>query len=139
MKSIISYAVGGEIDDYDGKIAGSYDLNGMVAIQYMINIGAGEVEKIEGLDEIAKAPEIIDIQQRHFAGEKIENTGDIKHRAGEISVLVKRDPEKMREIIRFIQKTLKIEDINGNSMIISPIDADMVYETYTQGYGGVNE
>lgn len=139
MKSIISYAVGGEIDDYDGKIAGSYDLNGMVAIQYMINIGAGEVEKIEGLDEIAKAPEIIDIQQRHFAGEKIENTGDIKHRAGEISVLVKREPEKMRDIIRFIQKTLKIEDINCNSMIISPIDADMVYETYTQGYGGVNE
>lgn len=139
MKSIISYVVGGEIDDYDGKITGSYDLNGMVAIQYMINIGAGEVAKIEGLDEIAKAPEIIDIQQRHFAGEKIENTGDIKHRAGEISVLVKRDPEKMREIIRFIQKALKIEDINGNSMIISPIDADMVYETYTQGYGGVNE
>lgn len=134
MKSIISYVVGGEINDYDGKLSGSYDLNGMVAIQYMINVGVGEIAKFEGLEEIAKIPEVIDIQQRHFVGEIIENTGDIKHRAGEISILVEREPKKMKEVLLFIQRILRIEDCEGNNMIISPINAEMVYDIYTEGY-----
>ncbi len=134
MKSIISYVVGGEIDDYDGKIKGSYDLNGMVAIQYMINVKAGTIARFDGLDAIATRPEVLDIQQRHFVGETIENTGDIKHRAGEISILVSRDPQRMREIIRFVQDNLHIEDADGNDMIISPIDADFVFDTYEKVY-----
>lgn len=134
MKSIISYVVGGEIDDYNGKLEGSHDLNGMVAIQYMINVCAGEIAVFEGLEEIAKMPEVLDIQQRHFVGDIIENTGDIKHRAGEISILVERDPDRMKEVICNIQKILRIENSNGNSMIISPIDSDMVWNVYSEGY-----
>lgn len=134
MKSIISFAVGGEILDYNGKIEGSYDLNGKVAIQYMINVGAGEIALFDGLDEIAAHPNILDIQQRHFVGDKIENTGDIKHRAGEISILVERDATAMRDIIMFVQNHLKIEDIHGNTMIISPINANQIFELYTKGY-----
>ena len=134
MKSILSYSVGGEILDYDGKIEGSHDLGGKVAIQYMINVGAGKIGVFDGLDEISAHPDVLDIQQRHFVGETIENTGDIKHRAGEISVLVDRDPAKMSEVIRYIQKVLKIEDIHGRNMIISPIDPDRIEEIYMHAY-----
>jgi hypothetical protein len=137
MKSAISYVIGGEIDDYGGRINGSYDLNGMAAIQYMINVGEGQIAVFDGLERIKKHPAVIDIQQRHFIGDKIENTGDIRHRAGEISVLVERKPELMREAIQFIQENLKIEDENGNNMIISPIDANEVYRIYSDGYGEV--
>ena len=134
MKSIISYIVGGEIDDYDGKIVGSYDLNGLCAIQYMINVGAGEIAKFEGLDKIKEDQRVVDIQQRYFVGDIIENTGDIKHRAGEISILVGRNPKEMSDIIRFIQEKLVIEDKEGNNLIISPINAKEIEDIYTAGY-----
>jgi hypothetical protein len=134
MKSIISYCVGGDIIDYDGKMEGSYDLNGNVAIQYMINVGAGTIAKFEGLEEIAKQSYVIDVQQRHFVGETIENTGDIKHRAGEISILLDRDVDKMVEAIKYIQNTLRIEDNAGKNLIISPIDAEKIRTIYKEGY-----
>ena len=134
MKSIISYILGGEILDYDGKIEGSYDLNGYVAIQYMINLRAGEIATFDGLDQIAKHPNVIDVQQRHFIGDIIKNTGDIKHRAGEISILIERNVEKMKNVIDYIQSCLKVTDINGESMIISPISSDFIKEVYSEPY-----
>lgn len=134
MKSIISYCVGGEILDYDGKIEGSYDLNGKVAIQYMLNAAQGEITVFDGIDIIKKHPNVVDVQQRYFVGDRIENTGDIKHRVGEISILVERNPEKMQEVIQYIQKTIRIEDTNGKNMIISPIDSAKIKAIYEKGY-----
>lgn len=135
MKSIISYCVGGEILDYGGKIEGSYDLNGKVAIQYMINVGKGKIARFEGLADIGKQPFVIDIQQRHFVGDIIENTGDIQHRAGEISVLVDRNIGSMTEAIRYIQDRLIVEDENGKNLLISPIDINTVHNNYLKEYG----
>lgn len=134
MKSVISYIVGGEILDYGGKIKESYNLNGMTAIQYMINVGPGKIHSFDGLDEISEHPNVINIQQRHFVGDIIENTGDIKHRAGEISVLVDRDVDEMVEIIEYIQTCLKITDKTGNSMIISPVSSDFIKQVYLPVY-----
>ncbi len=130
MKSIISYCVGGEILDYDGKLENSYDLNGKICIQYMINVGPGVIGRFDGLNVIAEAPFVLDIQQRHFMGDRIENTGDIKHRAGEISVLVERNTEKLAEAIRFIQSNLIIEDENGDNQIISPFNVELIQKYY---------
>ena len=77
---------------------------------------------------------MINIQQRHFVGDIIENTGDIKHRAGEISVLVDRDVDEMVEIIEYIQTCLKITDKTGNSMIISPVSSDFIKQVYLPVY-----
>ncbi len=130
MKSLISYIVGGEILDYNGGYVGSYMLNGKRAIQYMINVGPGIIGRFDGLDKIAEHPNIIDVQQRHFVGTKVENTGDIRHRAGEISILVDDNKDKMFEVIKFIQNNLIIENIEGESMIISPFEPSRVYDMY---------
>lgn len=130
MKSLISYIVGGEILDYNGGYVGSYMLNGKRAIQYMINVGPGIIGRFDGLDKIAEHPNIIDVQQRHFVGTKVENTGDIRHRAGEISILVDDNKDKMFEVIKFVQNNLIIENIEGESMIISPFEPSRVYDMY---------
>lgn len=132
MKSIIKYSVGGEIDDYNGKMKDSYLLNDKIAVQYMINIGAGKIGKFSGLNEISKIPQVVDIQQRHFEGETIENTGDIKHRAGEICLLCKRDMEEINNCINQIQKELVVEDIEGNDMLISPFNIDLMQLYFTE-------
>lgn len=130
IKSILSYVVGGGIDDYEGKLEGSYDLEGLCAIQYMINVGAGKIGVFEGLDEIAACPYVLDIQQRHFVGDVIEATGDIRHRAGEISILVERVPEKMKEAVAFVQSKLKVTDVEGKNMLISPFEQARIDNTY---------
>ena len=130
MKSIIKYAVGGEIDDYKGQLKDSFKLNNKIAIQYMINVGPGKIKKFSGFDEIAKLPQIVDIQQRHFVGDEIENTGDIKHRAGEICLLCERNFIEIKTCIEKIQRELVIEDENGKNMIISPFDCSMITQYF---------
>lgn len=130
VKSMISYCVGDEILSYEGKLEGSYDLNGQCAIQYMINVGPGKIAEFSGLKEISEHENVIDVQQRHFVGDLIEQTGDIKHRAGEISILVEREPEKMVDIIHFIQSRLRVVSDMGETMLISPFDSELILKNY---------
>lgn len=130
MKSIINYCVGGEILNYDGKLEGSYDLNGKICMQYIINIGAGKVASYTGLDEIAKHPAVVDVQQKIFVGDTVEMTGDVRHRAGEISILVERNANAMCAMIDFVEKHLKIVSDRGENMLISQIQKSFVRERY---------
>ena len=130
MKSIISYCVGGEILDYSGKIEGSYNLNGMCAIQYMINVGPGKIAEFCGLKEIAGHKNVVDVQQKHFVGDIIEQTGDVQHRAGEISILVERDLDKMADLIRYVQDNLGVRSDKGENMLISPFNPERIYQIY---------
>ena len=129
MKSVISYIIGDEILDHK-RMSGSYDLNGKCAIQYMINVGPGKVAEIIGLDEISKHPNVIDVGLNFEIGHQVEQTGDIRHRIGEISVLVNRNADDMLDIIEFIQSKLKIISDKGENMIISPFDAKIISEDY---------
>ncbi len=130
MKIIINYCVGGEILDYNGGFNGSYDLNGKCAMQYIINIKAGKVASYTGLDVIAQHPNIVDVQQKIFVGDAVEMTGDVRHRAGEISILVERNADKMCEMIDFVEKHLKIVSDKGENMLISQIKTNFVRERY---------
>jgi 2-C-methyl-D-erythritol 4-phosphate cytidylyltransferase len=131
VKSLISYCIGEGLLDYNGGFEGSYDLNGKAALQYMINVGPGTIGEYTGLDEIAKFPFVVDVKQKHFVGEVIEDTGDIRHRAGEISILVNRNVHEMVEAIERVQATLRILDDKGNNQIISPISTDLIKRVYT--------
>lgn len=130
MKSLISYVIGGEIDDYNGNLKGSYDLNGKVAIQYMINAGPGLIAEFKGLDAIEKLPFVVHVSKKRFEGEVIEPTGDVRHRIGEISILVDRDITSMIDAIKLVQSLLNVNDENGNSLIISPFDANSIKDIY---------
>lgn len=134
MNSIISYCIGGEINDYEGRLKGSYDLNGKVAIQYMINAGPGCISEYSGLEEIEKLPFVIHVSKKRFVGEVVEATGDVRHRIGEISILVDRDIDEMMSAIKTIQSILKVSDENGNNMIISPFDADSIENIFGRNY-----
>jgi len=130
MKSVISYVIGGEIEDFGGALEGSYMLNGMCAIQYMINVGAGTIGYFGGLEEISKYSFVVDVQQRLFVGDIIENTGDVRHRAGEISILVKRDINEMVSAVKRVQELLCVRDTEGKNMLISPFEVETIYQLY---------
>ena len=130
MKSVIEFVMGGKINDFNGRLYGSHLLNGGRAIQYMINVGPGEISCFEGLEAVKNLKNVIDVQQKHFVGDLIESTGDIKHRAGEVSILVSNNIDEMIETIMNVQKCLKVLDKNGNNMLISPFDAQCIRDLY---------
>lgn len=112
----------------------SWDLNGLCAIQYMVNVKSGTIAEFTGLEEISRHENVIDVKQKHFVGDVIENTGDARHRAGEISILVERNPQKMAQMIRFVEKHLSVVSADGENMLISQFSADSVLNYYGDGY-----
>jgi len=138
MKSIVRYCVGGEIDDFGGAVRTCFELGGKTCLQYMVNAGPGCIAVYEGLDGIARHPDVVDVVCKHEVGDVIEATGDIGHRIGEISVLCERTPARMKEMIRFIQGKLVVRDGEGRNMLISPFPESIVDKWYGQ-YGDSNE
>lgn len=130
MKEVVSYLAGGKISDYNGKLATSYLLGGKRAIQYIINAGPGKITAFSGLEEIATLPYVVEVQQRHFVGENIFNTGDIQHRAGEISILVGQDSISMRNAVEQVQKYISIIDQEGRSQVISAFNPQIITDNY---------
>lgn len=129
MKETVAYLTGIDYEENSDKWDGCYNLNGKTVLQYIVNAGPGTVADYTGLDEIRRLPFVTEVQQRHFVGDIVKNTGDIAHRAGEISILVDRDPDKMREAVEQVQSLLKITDTDGKNMIISAFD-----KTLTENY-----
>lgn len=133
MKMLTGYCVTGKITDFSPAIEGCYDLNGKICLQYMINVGPGKIAAFEGLEEIRRHPMVLDVTQKHFVGDVIEDTGDVRHRAGEISILCSRSLSEMCSVLQFIQQTLRIRDDDGKSLIISPFGP----QACEQIYGGL--
>lgn len=128
MKSMIKFALGEGVDTFDGNLSGSYNLNGHRILQIMVNIVPGEISEVQGIDAVMSHPDVIDLQQRHFAGDVISASGDIKQRACEVDILIK-DDNRIEEMISYIQNTIKYIDTNGNNMCIH-IDANAMGEFY---------
>lgn len=131
MKSLIKFALGEGIDDYNGALADSCRLNGHRIFQLMYNIAPGQVAEVHGIDEVSQHPCVLNLQQRHFAGDIIEPTGDIRQRACEIDMLI--DDWQMAEIIQYVQDTIKFIDVSGKDMYITPIDPKGMSDLYNIG------
>lgn len=123
MKSMITYFLTGRIDDPAGIYCDAFRLNGKRAMQYMLTLGPGVISRFDGIDTLRADPRIIDVQQKRYVGETVIQTGDVKHRALDVSVLVDTVDE-LRDVIRFIQGTVVCEDENGRNMIVSAFSAD---------------
>lgn len=130
LKSVITYALTGKMEDYDGKYENSYNLNGMCAVQYMINVRSGTISRIVGIDKIEKHPEIVYVGHKYKIGDTINDTGDVRHRAFDISFLVNRNEKAIDEVIDYVNNNLQILDNNGKDMIVSKFDFNKVKHLY---------
>lgn len=129
MKIVIAYCVTGVVP-MPASVPGCWRLNGKTCLQYMVNVGAGRIGRFEGLDAIAQAPEIVDVRQKHFVGDLIEPTGDVRHRAAEISVLCDRGLEPMKRSLARIHKTVSCVDETGCNQLISPFGETILNRWY---------
>lgn len=131
MEGLVKYALGDGMPDYEGRLNGSWNLDGKCAIQYMVNVRPGSITTIKGLDEIAALPFTVDVAQKHFLGDVIRQTGDINHRFAELSLMTGRDPEEAAAAIRKVQSLLEVLDENGESMLISAFPPERMLKNYS--------
>lgn len=127
MESIISYALTGQMKDFDGKYKGCYNLNGKCAVQYMVNGRPGIISEYRGIEEIEKYPGFIYLGYKYEIGEKVERTGDTKQRLFDISFLVDRSRDSIINSIDFVNDHLQVLDENGEDMIVSKFDYRNVF------------
>ena len=135
MESIVTYALTGKMEDFGGRYEGSYDLNGKVAVQYMINGRPGIISKYIGINDVEEHPNVIYVGYKYDLGEKIENTGSTKHRIFDITFLVNRTEKAVNEVIDFVNNHLRVLDENGEDMIVSRFD----FRKYSYLYGWPKE
>ena len=126
MKQMIALALGGEIDDYGGRLSDAYNLNNMVSIQLLVAARGGTISKFDGLDEIAQNPNVVTVAQRYFVGQTVPQTGDVKQRICEIVVLANK--EEAKSTVDFIQSKLVVLDENNENMLVSQFDTSILKE-----------
>ena len=130
MEMIVKYALGEDISEYSELLQNTYKLNGMRTASLMIDCRPGLIASYEGLDKIRLIPEVTRVSQKAFVGDKIPESGDVKQRVCEVTLLCEDSPEKIEKIIKTVQSLLYITDKNNENMIVSPFDAKHVYEYY---------
>ena len=122
MKELISFALGGDISDYEGKLAEGYLLDGKLSVQLLVSARAGTIATFDGIDEISAHPDVVTVSQRYFPGETIPPSGDVKQRICEIVILSDRSCAK--ETAEWVYSKLKVLDSDGNDMLVSRFNTD---------------
>lgn len=128
MEMIVKYALGEDISDYAQQFPESYRLNGMRTASLLIDCRPGKICSYEGLEEIKKIPEVTRVSQKAFVGDVIPQSGDVKQRVCEVTILCEDVPEHIKHVIQRIQSLIKITDENNENMLISPFDTRHVNE-----------
>ena len=124
MKEMIALVLGGEISTYDGNLNDAYKLNGKVSVQLLVSARGGVISKFDGLEEISTHPDVVTVAQRYFIGDTVPQTGDVKQRICEIVIL--SDKENAKNTVRWVQSKLKVLDENGDNMLVSQFDAEVI-------------
>ena len=124
MQSMIALALGEKCHYSPAELRDAYLLRDHVALQLCVTVGAGTVGAIRGLEQIRALPEVVALTQRLFVGDKVENTGDVKQRFCEIALVAKRQDAKA--VVARIRELLGVEDIHGQSMLVSPFDPELI-------------
>lgn len=124
MKAMISFALTGEIDDFGVDFTGCYGLNGLCSCQILVDADEGVIGTFDGCEEIRQMEEVVYFAQNAKVGDAIPRSGDVRQRVAEIVIMAKN--ERIPEVIRTIQSKINVLDINGNNMIVSQFDPQLL-------------
>ncbi len=126
VKGMIVYALTGKYPAEEEALKeDSYLLNGKTTIRLQINVRAGQIASDEGFDIIRKMPEVEYVAFYHSPGETIEATGNTHQRYAHIIVVADSSSE-LRSAVRRIYDRIRVYDINGENMIVSLFDPELI-------------
>lgn len=120
MTAFVHFALTGDTNSCVGDIKTAYHYGGGHCFILSISARGGKISKLDGIDEIAKHPYVFSAYARHKVGDIIENRGDVTQRVAEFCVYIPKGGS-IEEFTNFVYGTIRVEDVNGEDMIISKI------------------
>ena len=135
MKMMIRHALGGDCITKEEIEKIDFGCHGKYGAQLMIPLKPGNIDKVEGLEDVIKLPAVTDFLQYYFIGDTVrpESIGTLQQHFGRFTLIA--DSEK--EIVaaaKEIQKKLKILDEASGTMIYKIFDFNRLKKP--NGYSG---
>ena len=123
MKSMIDIALFGKCNPNDPT--NCYKLNGMISTVLYLNVRPGKIVNVYNDDAIKNNPAVISYLQRCKVGDEISWSYNVNQRFAEIDILASTIDELI-DVMDFIQKSIFVEDENGENMIFNIFDLNRI-------------
>ena len=125
VKSMIHFALTGDVSVHYGNPEDSYRLNGRTCLLFTVSVRPGRIAKISGMNELLAHPDVVYARQIIPEGEVIPDSGDIQQRVAAAGVLIP-EGKSPREFCDYFYRTYHVYDDSGSDMIISRIDRNLL-------------
>lgn len=123
VQMMIRYALGGPMaTPQEMNMIDPY-MNGHIIGSITVPLKVGVIAKIEGIEELQSCKQVVGINQYYSVGEEV-----LESFIGTLSqhlcrVKIKTDSfDEFRDMLRYIQNTIKVEDAGGNNMVYRRFD-----------------
>lgn len=123
VKMMIRYALGGPMaTDEEMKLIDPY-MHGHFAGSLTVPLKEGTIGSINGIEEVKANPHVMSIAQYYNEGDVIEDTviGTLMQHFCRVKMMTDSF-EEYADMINYVQDTIDIKDVDGNSMIYRKFD-----------------
>jgi len=123
VKMMIRYALGGPMaTDEEMKLIDPY-MHGHFAGSLTVPLKEGTIGSINGVEEVEANPHVMSIAQYYNEGDVIEDTviGTLMQHFCRVKMMTDSF-EEYADMINYVQDTIDIKDVDGNSMIYRKFD-----------------
>lgn len=127
VKSMICFALSGDISKCYGNPAGCYRLNGSTALLFTFASRPGLLSKIIGFDQLIEHPYVIYGRQIINEGEIVPFSQDIRQRIAAFGALIPSDVS-IKDFVGYVYSTYHAYDYNNKEMIVSYVNQDLFQE-----------
>jgi len=92
-------------------------------------VRTGKINLIKGLEEITELPDVVSVNPSYESGNVVEGLGTLKQIVCRFFI-VSDNKENLSHTIQQIYQLLKVEDADGNNMLIGQFDTSIIADLY---------
>lgn len=123
---LLNFALTGSMGESVRFKADPY-LHGKYGCKLSPLVKTGKIVKLNGLDEIKQLKCVVSVNPSYREGETVDGYGTLKQIICRFFI-VSDTKEELKETIEKIYSLLEVLDENGNSMLLTPFDTNIVLE-----------
>ena len=118
VKSLIHFALTGDVKSSFGNPERAYELNGGTALLITVSVRSGRIAHVDGLEKVLEHPNVVYGRQIIPEGTIIPASGDIQQRVAAIGAYFS-DQRQIAPFVEWFYQTYKVTDENDEDMIVS--------------------
>lgn len=123
---MIEFSITGKMDSAEGQNLATYAFD-KSCCNYYITLAPGRIKSIEGIDEVAEMPQVLQIATFHAVGDEIKETNSLDRVIYRLHVM-DDTKEKLAETLEIISNTLNILSETGKEMQVERLTYARAFE-----------